>query len=134
MGKTIDQLQLRDEALPEPAPRPLPDNVRWERFLQRIEDLRGTGDAGWADDTLSGIYDTVRKTGRITDGQERAITNIEAAIARKQASPGYRRPTRKWDRPADVPRCRRCRRQLTDQESIARGIGPECVLKEGGDA
>ena len=29
------------------------------------------------------------------------------------------------------PRCRRCHRRLTDPESIARGIGPECWAKDG---
>ena len=46
-------------------------------FLSRLEDMRADDDYDWASDTLEGIYTTVTASGRVTDGQLRAINNIE---------------------------------------------------------
>jgi hypothetical protein len=53
-----------------------------QEFLDRIEELREDGRYEWADDTLTGIYDTVYAQNRVTDGQRRAIDNIENAVGR----------------------------------------------------
>lgn len=42
--------------------------------LTEIEDL--IEEAPWAKDTLEGIYETIERTQRVTDGQETAIANI----------------------------------------------------------
>ncbi len=54
-------------------------------FLARLEDLEGDGDYSWAWDTITGIYDTVERTGRVTAGQLRAIDNIQASIVDRQS-------------------------------------------------
>lgn len=46
-------------------------------FLSRLEDLRAEDDYDWASDTIEGIYTTVTASGKVTEGQLRAINNIE---------------------------------------------------------
>lgn len=60
-------------------------------FLSRIEQLESSGEYGWASTTITGIYETVERTGRVTDGQRRAIDNIEASGQRREARPRRRR-------------------------------------------
>lgn len=48
-------------------------------FLDEIETLQSSGDYDWAGDTLAGIYDTVKASGRVTDGQRTAVRNIGAS-------------------------------------------------------
>jgi hypothetical protein len=54
-----------------------------EAFVKRIDDLLDGGDADWAEDTLTGIRETVTRTGQVTPRQEAAIDNIDDAITRK---------------------------------------------------
>ena len=73
-------------------PLPTPTTERRERaeaiaLLQQIEDLRER--AAWAADTLDGIYQTVEKSGRATDGQRQAVQNIEDRV-------NTRYPRRRW--------------------------------------
>jgi hypothetical protein len=51
-------------------------------FITRIEELYHEG-YDWAGDTLSGILETVQRTGRVTEGQRRAVDNIENSRGRK---------------------------------------------------
>lgn len=63
-------------------------------FLREVLELTFT--ANWAADTLNGIYESVRRTGVITEGQRRAVANIDAAANRRA---GRRdRWQRRWDR------------------------------------
>ena len=55
-------------------------------FVRRIDDLleeessrTGRPRYEWAADTLESIKETVAKTGRVTEAQERAVNNIESA-------------------------------------------------------
>jgi hypothetical protein len=64
---------------PEP-PRSVTDPFD---FLTRLEDLRADTDYEWASDTIEGIYTTVTESGRVTDGQLRAIDNIEDAVEQR---------------------------------------------------
>lgn len=72
-----------------------PDAV--EAFLRRLIDHANDQDYAWANDTITDILATVEGMGQFTPGQERAITNIETAVARKAdrsyggGSRGYRR-------------------------------------------
>lgn len=50
--------------------------------------MRGSGDFHWADDTLRGIEDSVAGSGYVTDGQQTAIDNIEAARTRQEEERG----------------------------------------------
>lgn len=45
-------------------------------WLEAIEAMRGEGCWDWADETLSGIYDSVHKNRFVSEGQKRAIRNI----------------------------------------------------------
>lgn len=78
-GKSLDQLNLSDQPLPKPT------DVRdegWYQFSQEIEDLLATGRATFAESTLLSIQETVEKTHVVTDGQRRAVRNIEDAATR----------------------------------------------------
>jgi hypothetical protein len=78
MGKTIDQLNLTDAPI-RPA-KPLdPRDTEWYRFSREIDDLLQGNRYDWAADTLNDIQLTVEKTERVTEGQRRAVSNIENA-------------------------------------------------------
>ncbi len=84
MGKRLEDLNLPDEPLqPTPAPREAEDvrATEWYRFCREIDDIIATGNFTWAEDTLSDIAATVEKYQRVTEGQRKAVANIEAARA-----------------------------------------------------
>jgi hypothetical protein len=54
-----------------------------EKFLAEIEELLGDSDFEWAEDTLSGIAETVGEMEHCTPGQQAAIDNIVAAVERR---------------------------------------------------
>ena len=91
MGKRIDQLKLDDTPLGDGAA-----DVRetaWYQFVQEIDDLLATGRYTWAEDTLTGIQETVEKLQRVSDAQRTAVANIEAASGRtgRRRYEGFRR-------------------------------------------
>jgi hypothetical protein len=65
----------------------------WYQFSQAIDDLLATGQYTWAEETLTGIQESVEKMQVVTEGQRKAVANIEAARA-------------SW-RPGRYPRSRR---------------------------
>lgn len=89
MGKRSDDLPLDDtpirpeqQHLFEPTDSSGADgaddaDTPWYQFIGSIDDLLATGRYGWAQDSLYGIRETVEKTRRVSDGQRRAVTNIE---------------------------------------------------------
>lgn len=90
MGKTLDQLNLKDDPLPTP-PAPVdPRTTEWYQFSQDIDDLLATGHYTWAEDTLTDIQRTVETYKTVTPAQRRAVTNIETARGRGRTG-GYRR-------------------------------------------
>lgn len=54
------------------------------QLLVQIETLQNSGDYDWASDTLEGIYATVEDAGYATEGQQRAIDNIEEGGRRSE--------------------------------------------------
>ena len=52
-----------------------------EGFLDLVKDTLEA--QAWAEDTLEGIYDSVSRTGRVTEGQRRAVQNIADAGERR---------------------------------------------------
>lgn len=86
MGKRIDQLKLDDTPIEAPDER----DSEWYRFSQDIDDLLATGEYTWAEDTLTGIQETVERIKRVTAAQKRAVTNIENARERRRYE-GWRR-------------------------------------------
>ena len=45
-------------------------------FVRHIDEMLESGEFDWAEDTLTGISETVSKFGRVTEGQRRAVSNI----------------------------------------------------------
>lgn len=64
-----------------------------KHFLRHREELIDDGTVKWAYSTLQGIYESVQKTGKVTEGQARAVANI-----RKHAQDAaQRRPSRRYE-------------------------------------
>lgn len=59
---------------------PTPEAVA---LLRQIDELLEDRAYEWAEDTLTGIQSTVERTGKCTDGQRRAVQNIEDARTRR---------------------------------------------------
>lgn len=78
MGKSLDDLNLRDEPL-RPAPVSDVRDTAWYQLVEEIEALLATGEYEWASSTLSDIAESVEKFQSVTDGQRRAVRNIAAA-------------------------------------------------------
>jgi hypothetical protein len=88
-GKSLDELNLRNDP---PKPAADPRSTDWFRFSQDIQDLLATGKYTWAEQTLQDIAVTVEQTQRVTDGQRRAVRNIEEAVeSRRRLRIGSRR-------------------------------------------
>lgn len=92
MGKRIEDLPLDDTPINQPrlpfeaTPIDQTTDVReteWYQFVGRIDDLLASDDYTWAFDTLTGIKETVEHTRRVSDGQRRAIDNIERQDSRR---------------------------------------------------
>jgi hypothetical protein len=88
MGKTLDQLKLSDQPIQTPRSSDLRQEP-WYQFSRDIDDLLATGSYTWAEGTLRDIQATVERTQTVSDGQRRAVGNIEAARGRSEG--GYRR-------------------------------------------
>ena len=79
---------MSDDPLPDPVQVRTrtgtqdPRGSAWYAFVESIDDLLASGRYTWAEDTLRSIQETVQKTGRVTEGQERAVRNIEQARQR----------------------------------------------------
>ena len=58
------------------------DSCGYEDVLIKIEEMLDSGDYGWATDTLEGIQEWVSDNEHCTEGQKRAVTNIEISIQR----------------------------------------------------
>lgn len=63
---------------------PVQPSVGAVELLGRIDEMLEDDRYEWAEDTLSGIRSTVERTGAATEGQRRAITNIEDAGERRR--------------------------------------------------
>ena len=73
----------RDGMIRKAEPLPEPESVTDPfEFLSRLEDMRADSDFEWASDSIEGIYTTVTASGRVTEGQLRAIDNIEDGARR----------------------------------------------------
>jgi hypothetical protein len=87
-GKSLDDLKLSDHPFGDAEPID-PRGTDWYRFSQDITDLLSTGRYTFAETTLRDIQITVEKYKRVTDGQRRAVRNIEESGNRPQR--GYSR-------------------------------------------
>lgn len=52
------------------------DECGWDELLEEIKEMCAAGGFEFADQTLSGIYDTVTKNEHCTERQKSAIHNI----------------------------------------------------------
>lgn len=94
MGKRAEDLPLDDTPIQPPEP-PDDRDTEWYRFIVEIDDLASSGEYDWAVVTLNGIRETVEKTRRVSEGQRRAVTNIEAS-KREPRRDGFRRRYEGW--------------------------------------
>lgn len=78
-GRTLDDLKLTNQPLPQAED---PRGTEWYQYVQYIEDLLATGRYTFAEDTLRGIQQSVEKAQKVTDGQRRAVDNIEQSAYR----------------------------------------------------
>ena len=78
-GKSLDDLKLDDAPLPVATD---PRREPWYQFVQDIENLLAQGTVTFAEDTLRSIQVTVERTHWVTDGQWRAVSNIERSAHR----------------------------------------------------
>src|SRR5262245_58826615 len=86
MGKTIDELRAQLDERPllpgEGVDTQAEGDVRataWYSFIKDIEDLVESDDYTWALTTLLGIRETVERTKRVSEAQQRAVVNIASA-------------------------------------------------------
>lgn len=93
-GKSLDDLTLSEQPLDQPEPDPR--QTEWYRFAREIDDLLATGRVTFAESTLLDIQATVEKYKRVTDGQRRAVRNIEEGANRPKR--GYSRRYEGWGR------------------------------------
>ena len=56
----------------------------WEEFLDEINEYQENPDFDWAEETLSGIGETVGNWSHATDRQKEAVANIVAAVERRK--------------------------------------------------
>ena len=90
-GKPITDLHLRPED-DEPDER----DTDWYQFCQLIDVLLESEEYHGAQDTLTGIQETVERMRAVSEGQRTAVRNIEAGGKRKSYGgsrryEGYRR-------------------------------------------
>ena len=81
----------RDRTIPDERDQP------WYQLVARINDLISSDEFDWAYDSLVGIRDTVESTRRVSEGQRRAVDNIERA-RREPRRDGFRRRYEGWPR------------------------------------
>lgn len=104
-GKKPEDLPVDDTPITTPATPPEDDAVQeqaWYQLVARIDELLDIDRYAWAFDTLAGIKETVERTRRVSDGQRRAVDNIEARGSAPRSSSrryeGYGSPwgRRRW--------------------------------------
>ena len=78
-----------------PLPPPIPRGNGTDRsidaaqLLVQIEEMQNSSDYTWASDSLEGIYTTVEAAGYATEGQQRAVDNIEEGGRRHERRRGW---------------------------------------------
>lgn len=82
-GKRPEDLPLDAEPLRRKAPQDVRD-TEWYQFKQEIDEMLASGRYEWAEETLSGIAETVERYETVTEGQRRAVGNIAKAGQRER--------------------------------------------------
>lgn len=79
MGKRLEDLNIDATPHQPTAPIETPDlrDTPWARFITEIDNLLATGEYTWAEETLRSIQITVGEKRWVTEGQKRAVANIE---------------------------------------------------------
>lgn len=60
------------------------DPVQWKEFIEGMEDMLNDSAYDWANDTVSGIHETVTEQEAFTERQRAAINNIKDAVLRRR--------------------------------------------------
>ena len=90
MGKSLDDLHLTDQPIRQPAATDARDQD-WYKFAEEITALVESGSYEWALETLAVIKATVERLERVSEGQRRAVRNIEEARSSYRARHGRSR-------------------------------------------
>lgn len=56
------------------------DECEWEETIAELNELCEDSDYEWANDTLSGIAETIERKSHVTEKQIAAIDNIKRAV------------------------------------------------------
>ena len=68
-------------------------------FLDEVAELLGDARYNFATETLSGVWNTVERTGRVTPGQYTAVGNIRRGVEEQEERPrGGSRRYEGWQR------------------------------------
>lgn len=96
MGKRIEDLRKLDDTPIEHQVEALDDipgsDLReqpWYQFVGLIDELLDDDKYGFAYSTLTGIKETVERTRRVSEAQQRAVDNIQAGGYRGRRYDGY---------------------------------------------
>jgi hypothetical protein len=82
---------------PDQGPGKLSERAR--DFLDELSELLGDTRFNFANDTLSGIFESVERTGHVTPGQYTAVGNIRTSVADREDRPrGGSRRYEGWSR------------------------------------
>ncbi len=102
MGKRLDDLNLSDSDGPGPRDEASAAEMRAWRLANKIEAMLLDERYQYAEDTLSGILETVRERKQVTDAQAQAVENIEEGGDRHaEAEEGWGRHERRTGRRYD---------------------------------
>lgn len=92
-----DDQQAFDDDVERRRTEPDERDQPWYQFVARIDELLTSHEYDWAHESLTGIQETVTSTRRVSEGQRRAVDNIERA-KKEPRRDGFRRRYEGWGR------------------------------------
>lgn len=94
MGKPLDQLEGGDQPVQS---TPAREAQLVAKFIEELKGMQRDGRYEFALSTIEGILESVQRMQRLTEGQRRAITNIQAGVQRREdAREDRHRRQRRW--------------------------------------
>lgn len=97
MGKKAEDLPLDQTPMRRKQPADIRD-AEWFRFKSEIDEMLASDRYRWAEDTLSGIAESVERYQMVTPGQRRAIENIRAAGDKTRTGSRRYEGYKRWNR------------------------------------
>jgi hypothetical protein len=97
MGKRIEDLGPLDERPIVPHQEDGDSGLDWKGIVADIEELRRDDRYLWAEETLSGIQETIEHRRAVSEAQRRAVENIRYARSRPAVERGPARVSRRYE-------------------------------------